>query len=68
MSKSSSFVAYLALAALILALIMTGIRYVIEEPASEGFIDRYWDSLTNILEVGAGEPGVKELFQSYSGQ
>lgn len=65
LSRSWAFAGYLAIAALVLALLMTFVKFILLDESGT-FVSKYWDSVSKILKVGKGatwnERGIEIMF------
>ena len=60
-SKGSNFIIYLILFSFLCGILMTLFQFLTDTSVEGSFFDKWWESITKILDVGEGETG-KERF------
>mgnify|MGYP006168437797 FL=1 len=54
-ARKSNFVYFLLVISIISALLMLGVKGVFGMNDDKPFLDQWWDSLTNIINIGSGD-------------
>jgi ion channel POLLUX/CASTOR len=62
-SRAGNFVLYLLLISFLLGLLMTIIIYLMDHPAKWNFFDKWWENVTKILKIGAGDTWEKRILE-----
>jgi ion channel POLLUX/CASTOR len=63
-SKGSNFIIYLILFSFLCGILMTLFQFLTDTSVEGSFFDKWWESITKILDVGEGETG-KERFVEF---